>query len=202
MPVLQSYADGSGHYIRGSVHGSVVTFQLTAHGFDRLTAAGIGSGDRFGLTLLADLTRSGDAFTRRGGAGFHEAEQFEFDFSESESRESEKLFPVCSVTGGFDGLHLVVHGTAGEQEVQLLAPEARGNLAGRILLSVPLPLLSLQALALLEDSGHVPPACPAVEDLRRWFRQDAAAEWDRLRRQREARQQALPFGSSDELDLG
>lgn len=204
MPVLKSYTDCSGHYIRGSVHGSVITFQLTVAGFDRLSAAGIRPGDRFGLTLLADLTRSGDAYTRHGGPGFHEAEQFEFDFNESESRESERLFPACAVTGRFDDLHLVVHAGVGDGEpaVQLLAAEAREGLRGRILLSVPLPVLSLPALALLEDSGHVPPDCPVVDELRRWFRQSAAADWERLRREREGRQQALPLASPDELDLG
>lgn len=77
MPVLKSYTNDSGHYILASVRGSVITFQLNHNGFKRLADVGVGVGDRFGLHLLADLTRDGDAFTRRSGPGYHEAEQFQ-----------------------------------------------------------------------------------------------------------------------------
>src|SRR5438105_1991063 len=108
MPVLKSRTDGSGQYIHASVRGAVVTFQTTARGVERLAAAGVRPGERFPLRLLADLTRDGDAFTRRGGVDFYEAEQFQFDFGES--KESESLFPACAVTGKFEDLHLVMHG--------------------------------------------------------------------------------------------
>ena len=84
MPVLKSYTSRSGRYIHASVHGKVVTLQLTSPGFELLSGAGVRPGDRFGLQVLADLTRRGDAYTLRSGAGFHDAEQFEFAFDAEE----------------------------------------------------------------------------------------------------------------------
>lgn len=55
MPVLKSYASGSGHYILASVRGSIITFQLKDDGFNRLAEVGVGVGDRFGLKLLGHL---------------------------------------------------------------------------------------------------------------------------------------------------
>ena len=165
MPVLKSYTDGSGFYIHASVRGAVVTFQTTARAVDRLAAAGVESGARFPLRLLADLTRDGDAFTRRGGVEFYEAEQFEFDFKESE--ESEALFPACAATGAFDDLHLVVHEAGGELRAELLAPSARAALAGGVRLSVPLTILSPKALTTLETTAQLPAGVAAVTALRR-----------------------------------
>lgn len=160
MPVLKSYTNSPGYYIHASVRGSVVTFQLTERGFARLLAVGVGLGERFGLTLLADLTRSGDAFTRRRSPGYHEAEQFELDFKES--KESEVLFPACSVTGQFDDLHLVVQSVADEVHVRLLIAEERDRVPGVIHLSVPLAILSPAVLDHLESTEHLPLRCPVL----------------------------------------
>jgi len=198
MPVLKSYTNGSGHYIHASVRGAVVTFQTTKRGVEKLTAAGVQSGVRFALRLLADLTRTGDAYTHRGGVEFYQAEQFEFDFKESQ--ESEALFPACAVTGTFDDLHLVAHEADGETRTELLAPSARAAL-GRIKLSVPLSILSPSALTALETTGQLPEGTVAVAALRRWYAEDASAEWDRLRREREKRQQGFSFDLPGELKL-
>jgi hypothetical protein len=199
MPVLKSYTDGSGHYIHASVRGAVVTFQTTPRAVERLTAAGVQPGARFPLRLLADLTRDGDAFTRRGGVEFYEAEQFEFDFKESE--ESEALFPACAVTGSFDDLHLVAHDAGGETRVELLAPSARAAIAGGVRLSVPLTILSPAALTTLETTGQLPEGTVTVAALRRWYAEGASAEWERLRRERESRQQGFAFEVPGELKL-
>lgn len=201
MPVLKSYTDGSGHYIHASVCGAVVTFQTTTRGVEKLAAAGVQSGERFALRLLADLTRTGDAYTRHGGVGFHEAEQFVFEFESKESQESEALFPACAVTGTFDDLHLVTHEAEGETRTELLAPTARTALTGRIKLSVPLSILSPSVLTTLETTGQLPEGTPAVAALRRWYAEDASAEWDRLRREREQRQQGFAFDVPGELKL-
>jgi hypothetical protein len=199
MPVLKSYTDGSGYYIHASVRGAVVTFQTTKRGVEKLTAAGVQSGVRFALRLLADLTRTGDAYTHHGGVEFYQAEQFEFDFKESQ--ESESLFPACAITGTFDDLHLVTHEAEGETRTELLAPSARALLTGRIKLSVPLSILSPSVLTTLETTGQLPEGTPAVAALRRWYAEDASAEWDRLRRERETRQQGFAFDVPGELKL-
>lgn len=199
MPVLKPYTDGSGHYIHASVRGAVVTFQTTKRGVEKLSAAGVQSGVRFALRLLADLTRTGDAYTHRGGVEFYQAEQFEFDFKESQ--ESEALFPACAVTGIFDDLHLVAHEADSETRVELLAPSARTLLGGRINLSVPLSILSPSALTTLETTRQLPEGTTAVTALRRWYAEDASAEWERLRRERQQRQQGFGFDVPGELKL-
>jgi hypothetical protein len=199
MPVLKSYTDGSGCYIHASVRGAVVTFQTTQRAVERLTAAGVQPGTRFPLRLLADLTRDGDAYTRRGGVEFYEAEQFEFDFKESE--ESKALFPACAVTGSFDDLHLVAHDVGGELRVALLAPSARAAIAGGVRLSVPLTILSPAALTTLESSSQLPAGTAAIVALRRWYAEGASVEWERLRREREQRQQGFAFDVPGELKL-
>ena len=199
MPVLKSYTDGSGHYIHASVRGAVVTFQTTQRGVEKLTAAGVQSGVRFALRLLADLTRTGDAYTHRGGVAFYEAEQFEFDLNESQ--ESKALFPACAITGTFDDLHLVIHEFGDEMRTELLAPPARTALPGRIKLSVPLSILSPSALTMLETTGQLPEGTAPVAALRRWYAEDASAEWERLRRERAQRQQGFAFDVPGELKL-
>ena len=202
MPVLKSYTSRSGHYIHASVHGKVVTLQLTSQGFELLSGAGVQPGDRFGLQVLADLTRRGDAYTLRSGAGFHDAEQFEFAFDAEESRESEGLFPACGVTGGFDDLHLVVHGEDGSAVVQLLCGLALGEVDGKVRLCIPLPALSGRLLASLEHSGHLPEGSGVVDELRLWLLQEASTDWDRMRREKDFRQQSLGLAGDDELELG
>ncbi len=199
MPVLKSYTDCSGYYIHASVHGAVVTFQTTQCGVEKLAAAGVQPGIRFALRLLADLTRTGDAYTHHGGVEFYEAEQFQFDFKES--KESESLFPACAVTGTFDDLHLVMHDAGAEACVELLAPSAREKLTNRIRLSVPLSILSPSALTTLETTGQLAANTTAVAALRRWYAEDASAEWERLRRERETRQQGFGFDVPGELKL-
>ena len=199
MPVLKSYTDGSGHYIHASVRGAVITFQTTPCGVEKLAAAGVQPGARFPLRLLADLTRTGDAYTHHGGVKYYEAEQFEFEFKESE--ESKALFPACAITGTFDDLHLVAHDVGGETRVELLAPSARTALAGRIKLCVPLSILSPLALTTLETTGQLPAGTDAAAALRRWYADDASAEWQRLSRQRDIRQQGLGLDLPGELKL-
>jgi hypothetical protein len=82
MPVLHAYADGSGHYAKSQVQGTIVTFQLLAEGVNRLRELGVGEGDYFSLRLLGQLCDDGQAFTTRARrrAAYVEAEQFEFHF--------------------------------------------------------------------------------------------------------------------------
>jgi hypothetical protein len=140
-----------------------------------------------------------DAFTHHGGVELYEAEQFQFDFKESQ--ESEALFPACAVTGTFNDLHLVAHGPADQTRVELLAPSAREQLTDRIRLSVPLSILSSSALTALESTAQLPAGTAAVTALRRWYAEDASAEWERLRRERGTRQQGFGFDVPGELKL-
>jgi hypothetical protein len=202
MPVLKSFKNTDGHYILASVRGSLITFQLTPRGYDRLCEIGIKDGARFHLGLLADLTREGDAYTGGRGSTYHEAEQFEFTFDTAESKESEAMFPACKVTGRFDDLHLVAFKDGEHLRAQLLAPEAVSSLLGSIQLSVPITLLNLAALDWLESSGHLPEACEVTQTLSNWFRKEASAEWEKIKKSRVVgRQQTFSLDDSAQLKL-
>jgi hypothetical protein len=95
----------------------------------------------------------------------------------------------------------VAHGNDGAIHVELLAPGAREKLADRIRLSVPLSIVSPSVLNVLESTGQFSAGTATVSALRRWYALDASAEWDRLRRERETRQQGLGFEVPGELRL-
>jgi len=149
--------------------------QVTPRGVERLIGSGYAVGERFPLKSLASLSQTGDAFTRGTGAKstgtYIEADQFEFDFEES--RESESLFPKCEIHGTFDDLELVVEQDELKDTVRLLSPIARMKLSGKICLSIPLWLLSSQALQRFEEAGRLSATDPTVEKLRLWFDQSS-----------------------------
>ena len=204
MPVFYPRTDGSGFYAKASIQGSIVTFQLTDRGAARLREAGIEPGGKFPLRLLLALYRPGDAFTLKGGTGpkggYTEAEQFVFGFEEN--RAAEPFFPVCAVSGAQDDLHLVVSEEAGSPVARWIGPEARAALAGRTLLSLPLPLVTLEALARLEALGKLPAGSEAVRAWRQWLADDLGAEWEKFRRARAKKQAGLGLDMPGELSFG
>ena len=120
----------------------------------------------------------------------------------SANRAAESLFPVCAVNGSQDDLHLVVSEDAGPAVVRWLGPEARAALAGRTLLSLPLPLVTLDALARLEALGKLPPGSEAVRAWRQWLADDLGAEWEQFRQARAQKQAGLGLDLPGELSLG
>ena len=204
MPVFYPRADRSGFYAKASIQGSIVTFQLTERGVARLREAGIEQGGKFPLRLLLALYRPGDAFTLKGGTGpkpgYNEAEQFVFGFEEN--RAAEPLFPVCAVNGSHDDLHLVVSEDGGQPLARWLGPEARAAVAGRTLLSLPLPLVTLESLARLEALGKLPAGSAPVRVWRQWLAVDLSAEWEKFRRARARKQAGLRLDLPGELELG
>ena len=204
MPVFYQRTDGSGFYAKACIQGSIVTFQLTARGADKLREAGVEAGGKFPLRLLMALYRPGDAFTLKGGtgpkAGYHEADQFAFGFEENQS--AERLFPACSETGSYDDLHLVVCDDGGKATAKLLCPQSRAKVAGKTTVNLPLALVSLESLARLETLGKLPLDCDVVRSLRQSLADDLSAEWDTFRRLKAQRQSGLGFDFPDELKLG
>ena len=65
MPRLHKYRDRNACYVLTAIRGAVVTFQLTAEGEKKLTAARIGPGEQFPRAILLDLYRTGDAIVQR-----------------------------------------------------------------------------------------------------------------------------------------
>lgn len=204
MPVFYHRTDGSGFYAKACIQGSIVTFQLTARGADKLREAGVEAGGKFPLRLLMALYRPGDAFTLKGGtgpkAGYHEADQFAFGFEENQN--AERLFPACSETGSYDDLHLVVYDESGKATAKLLCPSARAKVANQVNVNLPLALVSLESLARLESLGKLPADSEAVRGLRRSLADDLSVEWDAFRKLKAQRQSGLGFDFPDELKLG
>lgn len=203
MPVFYQRTDGSGFYAKACIQGNIVTFQLTTRGAAQLREAGVEAGGKFPLRLLMALYRPGDAFTLKGGsgpkAGYHEAEQFCFEFGENQA--AEKLFPACSETGSYSDLHLVVQGEGETSTAKLLCPEARAELAGPVTLNLPLALVSLESLARLEALDKLPANSEVVRALRQSLADVLDAEWEKFRRLKAHRQAGLDFKFGDELEL-
>jgi len=193
MPVLHTYADRPGAYVKSSLKGLVATFQVTRAGHEQLLRGGVTEGNKFPLSLLVDLLRSGEAYT--GGSGLQgqapatSPDQLELDFPEDAAAEA--LLPACEVTGTFEALHLTVVEVDDSSTARVLGTQARKSLDGRLTLSIPLPVLSLGGLRRLQDMGEIPSDSPAVERLRRYYQEDLTAHWERHRRKPKPSQAVL-----------
>ncbi|MEO6909255.1 MAG: hypothetical protein ABI210_15345, partial [Abditibacteriaceae bacterium] len=152
----------------------------------------LADGSKFPLRVLINFMRRGEAFTRSGVEPLpqREAEHPTYDFHDDQFAEN--LMPTCSVTGAFDDLHLVVWQQGSTSEAQLLSTVPRNKLQHAVSLSIPLPLLSLQALKNLQKMDKIPPS-EDIQFLRAWYQHDNDAQWDviRQRRARESRQMLL-----------
>jgi len=192
MPILHQYAASTGYYAKACIRGNVVTFQLTETAQKELLEIRLADGSKFPLRVLINFMRRGEAFTRSGVEPLNrkEAANRTYDFPDDEIAEN--LLPACSVSGAFDDLHLVVwqHGT--KSEARLLSTVPRSKLQQGVSLSVPLPLLNLQALKNLQKMGKVPQS-EDIQFLRAWYEHDNDGQWDviRQRRARESRQMLL-----------
>ena len=96
---------------------------------------------------------------------------------------------------------MVVSEDGGALVARWFGPEARAALAGRTLLSLPLPLVTLEALARLEALGKLPAGSEPVRIWRQWLADDLSAEWARFRRTQAKRQAGLRLDLPGELSL-
>lgn len=69
MPVLHAYRSKEGNYALAGVKGKIVTYRLSPEGANRLHDNDIPDDGKFPWSLLLELIRQGDAFTRSGGGG-------------------------------------------------------------------------------------------------------------------------------------
>jgi hypothetical protein len=110
MPVLHRYRDKPGYYVLTSINKTIVTFQLTPNGEEKLLSEGIRDEQKFGRGLLLDLYRSGDAYTQGTGPG-KEIEKIDSRqlklFESADDPDPESLFPTCDNCSSLIGLHLV-----------------------------------------------------------------------------------------------
>lgn len=192
MPTLHQYAASTGYYAKAHIKGNIVTFQLTETAQKELLDIRLADGSKFPLRVLIHFMRRGEAFTRSGVEPLsrNDARHGTYDFPDDAIAEN--LMPTCSITGAFDDLHLVVWQQGASSEAQLLSTIPRGKLQYAVSLSIPLPLLSLQALKNLQKMGKIPQS-EDVQFLRAWYEHDSDGQWDviRKRRERESRQMLL-----------
>lgn len=107
MPVLHKYKSRNEYYILTQLNGAIITFQITQDGYDKLTECGVEEGQQFGRSLLLELCKSGDAYTKGSGVDLDLSGwvQIPLDFTDDPVPESS--VPVCAVCGSPYGLHLV-----------------------------------------------------------------------------------------------
>lgn len=147
MPVLHQYKGKEDFYVLTAIGGTIITFQLTREGRQRLNSAGVEPGDKFGRALLLDIYRSGDAFTYGSGVGevaeVIDEGQMTFDFSNDP--EPESLFPTCGECSSLNDLHLVELKES-DPTASILCASCREKNASGIDASIPLPLASRTVL--------------------------------------------------------
>ena len=185
MPRLHKYRDRDACYVLTAIRGAVVTFQLTAEGEKKLTAAGIACGQQFQRALLLDLYRTGDAFT--GGAGvsslpLDSAGQLEMDFANDPDPET--AFPACDVCSSINDLHLTLSGDPTALIAQLQCATCRGLPGAHPDTNIPLALLSrflLSRLFQLKPLGGKGRNVKQFEDL---LRAEYESKWEALRKTR------------------
>lgn len=107
MPVLHKYKIKKEFYILTRLSGTIITFQVSAEGRSKLAAVGVEEGQQFGRSLLLELCRSGDAYTRVSMPDIDLSGWTETTLDFSDDPVPESSVPVCAACGSAYGLHLV-----------------------------------------------------------------------------------------------
>jgi len=177
--------------------GKCTTLQVTAEGGEILKKYNIFPGQKFDTRLLRRLLRSGDAFSHRGGTDLPNPDQREFDFEEN--HECDLLLPKCEIYGPFEELDFVVIATESCQISRILSANAKAEISAKIVLTVPLWLLSKSSLNRLEQQGRVPSDCPVVLKLQEWLDDSSEDRWNTVNTH--IFQDCLPLSMEGELGL-
>jgi len=142
MPILHQYKGGNACYILTRIKDSIVTFQLTDEGLQRLQKAGISAGMKFRRALLLDLYRSGQVFTQGTGSGEDiDPRQTTLRFDLPNDPDPEEMFPSCSSCRSINDLHLVEIKTGGHNAA-ILCSDCRSNKIATFDTSIPLTLVT------------------------------------------------------------
>jgi hypothetical protein len=203
MPRLHQYHNQENFYVRTSIRGAVITFQLTPEGQRKLKEAGVVPEQKFPRGLLLDLCRTGDAFT--GGSGISEPivgllNQLELDFPQDPDLET--AFPCCDDDGKLDDLHLSLVRDQGGLAAKLQCPHCRDVTSHLLDTCVPLRLITLSLFARLFEIKSVTKKYEGVNRFETLLHTEFESKWEELRKLRRASQTSLfENGSEAELDL-
>ena len=181
MPVLHKYIDEKGYYVLTSINKTMVTFQLTVKGEERLLSSGIRDKETFNRGLLLDLYRSGDAYTHGTGPGEEisraDSLQLEFDFKNDPDPES--LFPTCANCSSPIGLHLVEVKEDGHT-ASILCADCRLPKLKAIDTSIPLQLVNRSVLNHILEIKRIEKIDPSVTVFRELLDIQFQAKWDEI----------------------
>lgn len=203
MPRLHKYRDRNSCYVLTAIRGAVVTFQLTADGEKKLTAARIAPGQQFPRAILLDLYRTGDAFTGGSAAAslaLDSAGQLEMDFANDPDPET--AFPACDVCGGVNDLYLTIRGKPEDLVAQLQCAACR-NLPGTPSDScIPLGVLARPVLSRLFQVKTVAARSAGVKQFEELLRSEFESKWEALsKRLGHAQKSLFDPGADDGLKL-
>lgn len=199
MPVLHKYKDREKYYVLTSISGSIVTFQLTDEGHQKLLKAGIKKEDRFRRALLFDLYRSGDAFTHGTGPGETQKidkNQLALDFPDDP--EPESIFPACSVCSSINDLHLVEVNDK-EHFASIYCSECRKIRSATINTSIPLPLINRGLLSRVLEINNIQKTDDAVTEYQKMLEAEFTSKWEEIAKTKtiHSKQQNQLFESED-----
>jgi hypothetical protein len=203
MPRLHQYRNQDDCYFRTSIRGTVITFQLTPEGQQKLKEAGVAPEQKFPRALLLDLFRTGDAFTGGSGVGEPVPElenQLELDFPKDP--DPEKLFPRCDDCGDLEDLHLSLIREDGALCAKLQCAHHRDVTSHLLDTCIPLRLVNLSLFARVFVIKFVAKKYGSVVTYEDLLRAQFESKWEELRKRGRASQPALfQSGLAGELDL-
>jgi hypothetical protein len=181
MPTLHRYQNKSGWFVRTKIENSIITFQLTEVGAERLLDAEIKDGDRFRRALLFDLYRTGDAYTHGTGPGAiepYKKGQLEIDFTNDPQPET--IFPRCSSCGSMSDLHFVEIAKEKRRYAGLYCPVCRKKNANLIDTSIPLPLVTRAVLVKMLELKGIKELDKSAAAFKGSLDSDFNEKWDEL----------------------
>ena len=180
MPVLHKYKDKEKYYVLTSINSSIVTFQLTNEGHEKLLKSGIKNKERFGRVLLFDLYRTGDAFTHGAGLGKVEGadkRQIVLDFADDP--EPESIFPSCSVCNSINDLHLVEVKDK-EHFAGIYCSDCRKIRSATINTSIPLPLINRGLLSRVLEMNNIQKTDKSLTEYRKLLDTEFVNRWEEI----------------------
>jgi hypothetical protein len=202
MPVLHEYTDKTGYYVLTSINGSIITFQLTPEGQEKLKKAGIEPDKMFERALLLDLVRSGDAYTGGSGPGKidteHDKGQKQLDLFEDPDPET--MFPSCHDCSSLYDLHLVEIKSDGSQ-ASILCPKCRVEKAGLIDTSVPLFLVSRGTLKRLLEKKRIEKVDDSILAYQALLDAEFESKWEAQLKSKSIQQRLFEKDSGKQKDL-
>lgn len=206
MPIIHRHQKKDGYFVRTTIQGNIITFQLTDEGVKNLLSSGIEDGDRFRRRLLYKLILSGDAYTHGTGPGkIGPLGKYQMELDFANDPEPETLFPKCSLCRSMEDLHLVEIQDGSKHKTGLYCIQCRKKNPTRIDTSIPLPFVTRGVYEKLSEMKKMGDMDKAVTNLKTLLDKAFQAKWDELFKnqihKRASRQQSLFVDNDNQKKL-